>query len=461
MYGSSREFMQAPRSTDGAARLLWKYAPTGRLSLLYLGARDRIAVSAHQLNYEGTFTSRTSSQLGALQWQQALGRAVALRGHLALQHYDSDWTFGASAMDQQEVRLTGQLDATWAASPRHEIATGLRFARRADDLLGTFPADSTDLAPGAPVRFHDTRPRLQNPGAYLEDKIRLWGPLYATLGARFDRVSLADTWTADPRAALAWRVDAHQTVRVATGRYHQPAEPGYLDPVYGNPSLGPLEADHWIAGYEWLGEETNVRVEAYRKRYDDLVTQSSDTYYANEGHGYARGIDMFARTRTGPWTGWVSYGFLDTRRREGDALTETPTPYGVRHSLTLVGAVQLPGMWQLGGRFGLSSGQPYTPVTGATYDSTRGIWHPVEGPHYSATMPVYHRFDFRVTRLFSLPAGLGLPASGVSVLYAEALNVFAVPNVLEYVYNEDYSAREEVLSYFSRRMIVAGFALTW
>jgi len=33
--------------------------------------------------------------------------------------------------------------------------------------------------------------------------------------------------------------------------------------------------------------------------------------------------------------------------------------------------------------------------------------------------------------------------------------------VLEYVYTEDYSTRYERLSYFSRRMLVAGFGLTW
>jgi hypothetical protein len=337
----------------------------------------------------------------------------------------------------------------------------MRFAYRATDILGVQPADSTDLYPGAPVRYYDTQPRLRTPGGYVEDKIRLWGPVYATLGARVDRVSLADTWTVDPRAALAWRIDGHQTLRVAAGRYHQPASPEYLDSVYGNPALGPLAADHWIAGYEWLGDESNVRIEFYRKRYDDLVTQSAETYYANDGHGEANGVDVFARTRTGPFTGWVSYGLLDSRRREGDVLDEVPSPYGVRHSLTLVGAAQLPGAWQVGGRLGYATGRPYTPVVGANYDARRDLWRPVEGPENSALMPDYLRWDLRVTRLFTLPAGLGLPESGLSVLYVEALNLLGTPNVLEYVYSQDYSAREEVLSYFSRRMLVAGFALTW
>jgi len=67
----------------------------------------------------------------------------------------------------------------------------------------------------------------------------------------------------------------------------------------------------------------------------------------------------------------------------------------------------------------------------------------------------------RLTRLFSLPAMGSLRASGVCVFYVEGINVLGIPNVLEYVYTEDYSTRYERLSYFSRRMLVAGFGLTW
>jgi vitamin B12 transporter len=461
LYGASRDYVLPPRSADAAGRLLYRYSPSGRLSFLYLGSGDRASVSSDYLNYSGVYTGESRNQVATLQWQEAIGRSVALRGSAGYQQYQSEWSFGPTQGTERERRLQGTFDAVWAASPRHELSAGVRFVRRADDLVGVYPADSTDLHPGAPVRYHDTRPRLANPGGYVEDKIRLWGPVYATLGVRTDRVSLADTWTVDPRAAVAWRINDRQTVRVAAGRYHQPANPEYLDPVYGNPSLGPLAADHVIAGYEWLAEESNVRIDFYRKRYDDLITQSAETYYANQGHGEARGVDVFARTRSGPYTGWVSYGFLDSRRLEGDAVTEVPSPYGVRHSLTLVGSVQLPGAWQLGGRLGVTSGRPYTPVIGATYDPTRDIHRPIEGEQYSALMPQYHRLDVRVTRLFTMPAALGLPESGMSVLYLETLNVLDTPNVLEYVYNDDYSERREVLSYFSRRMVVAGFALTW
>jgi hypothetical protein len=47
------------------------------------------------------------------------------------------------------------------------------------------------------------------------------------------------------------------------------------------------------------------------------------------------------------------------------------------------------------------------------------------------------------------------------VFYIEGLNVLDTRNVLDVVYNEDYSVARETESYFGRRMLVAGFGLSW
>jgi hypothetical protein len=115
----------------------------------------------------------------------------------------------------------------------------------------------------------------------------------------------------------------------------------------------------------------------------------------------------------------------------------------------------------LGARYSASTGRPHTPVVGRTYDDTRAIWRPVYGEHGSATLPAYHRLDLRLTKLFSLPAMGGIKPSSVCVFYIEGLNVLGIENVLDYVYDSDYSARHAKYSYFSRRMLVAGFGLSW
>ncbi|HVP15525.1 MAG TPA: TonB-dependent receptor, partial [Terriglobales bacterium] len=353
------------------------------------------------------------------------------------------------------------LDAVWAATPRHEISCGVVARRRDTRIAGTFPADSTDFAPDAPTREYDTHPVLVSPGLYLEDKLRLVGPLYATVGGRLDGFSTAGGSSADPRAALAWRVDEHQTVRLAAGRYHQAAEARYLDPRYGNPRLAPLEADHVIAGYEWKSEFGNVRLEAYHKTYRHLVTVDPRTWYASDGTGFARGVDAFVQGTYRWLSGWVSYGWLDTRRRELDDPRPLATPYGVEHSVTLVGLYQASARLHLGVRYGYGSGQPYTPVVGRRWDAVRGLWFPVFGENYSARIPPYHRLDLRVTRLLEPPHVLGLRPSSTCAAYLEGLNVLGIRNVLEYDWNADYTQRVSRESYFARRMLVAGFALTW
>jgi len=222
-----------------------------------------------------------------------------------------------------------------------------------------------------------------------------------------------------------------------------------------------LRADHVIAGYEWTSDYGTVRVEGYRKDYRDLVTQDSTAFYANRGHGFARGVDVLLQGTFGWLSGWVSYGWLDSRRKELDHPTEVPSEYGVRHALTLVGKYRLTSEWELGSKYAWSTGRPYTPVVGRTYDGARGIWHPVYGEHHSVVLPDFNRLDVRATRLFSMPQLGGLPESGVCVFFVEMLNALGTRNVLDYVYNADYSEKRAIDSYFSRRMAVAGFSLSW
>src|SRR5262245_46461858 len=271
-----------------------------------------------------------------LQVSDVVGGRIAVHAMGSLQRYETRFTYGPFGRQRRERNSQGNLDFTWPISSGNELSWGANYRHRDTEILGRFPADSTNFRSDAPTREQESNPVLDYPGFYAEDKVRVWGPLYATLGGRVDYLSGPDRWTADPRAALALRVGDHQTLRIAAGRYHQPADPTQLDPIYGNPRLGPLTADHVIAGYEWKSEFGNVRVEAFHKQYTDLVTQDSVTFYANQGHGHARGVDVFVQGTYRWLSGWASYGFLDARRKELDDPEEVPASYGVRHALTLV-----------------------------------------------------------------------------------------------------------------------------
>jgi len=461
LYGTTNDYEVTPRGTDGTGKLLWRYSPTGRASLLYLDSRDHTRLAVDHLNTRSTYAERGRTQMGVLQFSDVLGEQVALRGQVAGQYWQRDWRFAEFGGGESERNSQANLDGTWAIGSRNELAFGFNLRRRNAEINGLYAADSTDYASGAPARRYVSRPHVDYPGFYLENKMRLWGPLYATAGARADYASSSESWTVDPRAALAYRIDDRQIVRLATGRYHQLPRGEHLDPVYGNPRLGPMRADHVIAGYEWKSDHSNLRLEAYRKSYRELVTHDAATFFTNGGHGYATGVDAYLQGNVKWLSGWISYGFLDTRRKELSNPRQVPATYGVAHSVTLVGTYQYNSAWSVGSRYSASSGRPYTPVLSATYDAGRDLWRPVFAEDNSGNLPAYHRLDLRITKLFSMPKALGLPASGVCVAYCEGLNVLGLENVLDYTYSADYSERRAEDSYFSRRMLVAGFGLSW
>jgi hypothetical protein len=461
IYGTSSDYETVPSSSNAFVKLLGRYSRTGRLSLAYLEAHDHVGVIAYYLNSNHVYDEVAANHLGSLQLVDVIAGALALRATAVLQRYENHSDYGPFGAERSERNGQINLDLTWPIASRNSLAFGANLRRRDTHILGEYPADSTNYDADAPIRVENIQSRIDYPGYYLEDKLRIWGPIYATLGARADHLSRPDRWTYDPRGALAWRVDEHQTVRVAAGRYHQPADPRFLDPVYGNPDLEPLAADHVIAGYEWKSSFGNVRVEGYRKNYRDLVTQDSVTYYANGGFGHTRGIDVFVQGTYRWLSGWISYGFMDARRKELDDPEEVTAAYGVRHSLTLVSQYLATSSWSIGTRYTYGSGRPFTPVIGATYDVAQDRYLPVYGPHHSALLPEYHRLDLRLTRLFTLPRAGVIRPSAACAFYVEGINVLGIHNVLDYVYDENYSTRYRTESYFNRAMLLAGFSLTW
>ncbi len=461
LYGSVSDYTQAPASENAVGKLLWRYSPTGRASVLGIRSAEHLGLYANALNVREVYASNARNAFGALQVKDVLFGHAALRASVTNQHYRSAWDFSAFGANDREHATQATADVVWPLGDRHELSFGGTWRRHAREQTGFAAADSVDLASDAPVRPFGTRAVTREPGVYAEDKLRVWGPLYATAGARFDWSATESRWTADPRGALAWRVDEHQTVRLAAGRYHQEADPLLLDRRYGNPDLPAPFADHLIAGYEWKSEFGNIRVEGYEKRYQRLPVVDSLTWYRAAGTGRAKGVDVFVQGTWRDLNGWVSYGFIDARRRVLDDPREVPASGAVRHSLTLVGQYAFNLRWQTGVRWTHTSGRPWTPVVGATWDPSRGIWRPVYAENNSGLMPAYNRLDVRLMRLFSLPAAGYLPASAVCVAYVEAMNVLDTPNVLDYVYNEDYSKRYEDWSYFSNRLLVAGVSLSW
>ena len=103
----------------------------------------------------------------------------------------------------------------------------------------------------------------------------------------------------------------------------------------------------------------------------------------------------------------------------------------VSHQGALFGGVDAKEA-QVGGRFRFVSGNPFTPVTGATYDASEGGYIPISGAYNSARVPAFHQLDLRVDKRF-------VWKRVVLTTYLDILNVYNHRSAEFVNYSYDYS----------------------
>jgi len=107
--------------------------------------------------------------------------------------------------------------------------------------------------------------------------------------------------------------------------------------------------------------------------------------------------------------------------------------YDQPHNLNLAASWKR-GHWQVGGRFQLYSGLPYTPVVGAEFDSDRNLHVPIPGAANSERAPLHHQLDVRVDYTWKW-------GSTVLLAFLDIQNVYLDRSVVTYFYSYDYSQK--------------------
>jgi hypothetical protein len=180
-------------------------------------------------------------------------------------------------------------------------------------------------------------------------------------GARVEYNSLYGQAGVDPRVSVAWKPGEGGQFSFAYGRFRQSAANQY---VRMNNDLGSERAEHFILNYQVVTNNRTLRVEAYYKKYSDLVKfmNGDRTMPLSTGNGFARGVEFFWRdNRTFKNVDyWVSYSFLDTER-DYLAFPNRATPsFASKHNLSVVYKHFFTSLKsQLGLTYSFSSGRPY------------------------------------------------------------------------------------------------------
>jgi hypothetical protein len=294
---------------------------------------------------------------------------------------------------------------------------------------------------------------------FVQDRIRIADGLFVQPGVRLDFFpNLEKSIYAAPRLNVSLKIDDFSTVRAAFGIYYQ--SPGMEKQDFRNRitftagSFGTLvaeRADHYILGYDrMVTPEWQFKIETYYKRFADAIvpqklqgsswytertggeitsrdgwshpvriaSDSLTPYPVNDSKGYSAGVEiMLQKIQSLPsdlFVGWVSYA-LSYAERDRNGL-RTPFLFDQRHAVNVVGNYKFAERWDIGVKWTLRSGRPFSEALGVkprvVLQRVGGVDIPVvqvdtrgrvvldveyERETFSGRLNLYHSLDLRVT----------------------------------------------------------------
>ena len=455
LNGGVERFSAAPVSRDADVAFVSKYSSTGRIKLFVSGAEDEQGVNIERPEMNGTFNGNSSSRLINLQHSDVLNDEMLVKTAVSHNRYKSIWKLGVLDLTRTDDANSLRTDIEYQWRSRIKFLTGGEIEYRSAEYIGRIPIEDYDIRDNAAHGIINTKFAGYRYGAYMESEFsRVAGidRLSLILGGRIDHIQqLNSTWF-DPRSSIGYHLDDNSVLKFGFGIFHQHPDPRLYSPADGNPNLKPMRAVHYIAGYDFkLNEQTDLRVEVYDKEYSKLPVENAVLNYTNDGYGYARGIDVVAKGNlTSSINGWISYGYISSRRKWMDDTQLSASDYDVTHNFTVVATYSFSPAWQIGTNMKYATGRPFTPVTGSVFLPQVQIYQPLYGERNTARYPDYKRVDIRLTYLTSFYQ------NNFTVFFVEALNILNIENIFGYNYSSDYSVQKPIKSYFGRRTVVVG-----
>ena len=232
-----------------------------------------------------------------------------------------------------------------------------------------------------------------------------------------------------PRLSLAYKTSKSAQFSIAYGNFVQTPGQEYLKYTQ---NLTSEKATHYIVNYQFQKENTLLRLEAYYKRYNNLITYSGTgnrfLNLQNTGKGYAKGLDLFWRDGSSfkNLEYWFSYSYINSQRKYKNFPVEATPGFIANHTASLVTKYWISN-WrsQLGFSDTFTSGRPYNDPNSVQFMAEK--------------TKCYNNLSFNWAYLLS----------DQKILYFSVSNVLGTKNV----YNYEYSSVADANGNYNRRAV--------
>lgn len=246
-------------------------------------------------------------------------------------------------------------------------------------------------------------------GGYLRFSYKPVSSLLLSPQLRMDRFSQTEELITQPRMNIRYDLSPGLYLRSSAGLYTQAPEPQQYVKEFGNPSIMSPRSKHYTLGLEkdfrngskfgwtWGGglfmkELTNVVVSSSDFRNDGGVLVRKN--YDNQGRGDVKGLETTISYLQDPWSVKLAYTYLQSKRFT-PTIGRHPSAFDQTHNLNLTGSYRQK-RWTYSSRLRYVTGNPYTPVNGASFDADNGVFVPTRGSYFSNRLPAFYQLDFRI-----------------------------------------------------------------
>jgi hypothetical protein len=391
-----------PESVQGSVFYKQKTAENGLLKIYSVYERAHtglITYNHNDVSRDSEYDIKTNSLYLNTTWTQFLNEKWKVFAGIG---YGDD--LSKIDIDSNRVRLTNR-------SVHSRGAVTHYFGKISDVSLGLdymkFPTRE---------RFNslsrEAQPQLSS--SFVESNMFISNMIAVRPGIRLQHSSISNQLIIDPRFSLALKLDETSQLSAGWGIYHQLPDDKYR---YDSVSLNMEQASHVVFNYQYQKNNRTFRSEIYYKDYRHLVIENNIN--RNGGYGYATGLDLFWRDsksiRYADY--WVSYSWLDTKRKYHDYPSSATPPFVAEHVLNVVGKYFIR-------RFKINAGATYSFASGRTY------YNPGDSRFLGSRTRNYHNFSVNTAYLTSV-------AGNFTIVYFSIENVPGIKNVYGYRYTPD------------------------
>jgi hypothetical protein len=278
--------------------------------------------------------------------------------------------------------------------------------------------------------------------AFAETDIYITNDLAAKLGGRLEHSSQLDKSNIVPRVSLAYKIGLQGQASLAYGIFYQKPEKDNFLRNYAYSDLLYSKATHYIANYQKVSREYTFRLEAFYKKYNELVkTHARGNFvdsFSTGGFGNAKGIELFWRDRK-TFKGvdyWISYSYLDTKRDYLNFPYAMQPNFAAKHTANLVIKKFVTKLkTQFNGSYTFATGRPYYNIR---LDNSSNKFVIAD---QGKTIP-YHSMSFSVNYLPSIGKQ---GANRFTVFVFSVNNVLGTNQVFGYNYSYNGERKESIL----------------